>query len=52
MSKSILLIGSNGQVGTELQNTLSPNYKVIAVTRPQIDLTQAVRRIIYWEQAF
>ena len=48
MSKSILLIGSNGQVGTELQNTLSPNYKVIAVTRPQIDLTQAdnLRQII------
>ncbi len=48
MSKSILLIGSNGQVGTELQNTLSSNYKVIAVTRPQIDLTQAdnLRQII------
>ncbi|MTJ11529.1 dTDP-4-dehydrorhamnose reductase [Anabaena sp. UHCC 0187] len=48
MSKSILLIGSNGQVGTELQNTLSSNYKVIAVARPQIDLTQAdnLRQII------
>ncbi|MDD1416257.1 dTDP-4-dehydrorhamnose reductase [Dolichospermum sp. ST_con] len=48
MSKSILLIGSNGQVGTELQNTLSSNYKVIAVTRPQIDLTQSdnLRQII------
>ena len=48
MNKSILLIGSNGQVGTELQNTLSSNYKVIAVARPQIDLTQAdnLRQII------
>jgi dTDP-4-dehydrorhamnose reductase len=48
MSKSILLIGSNGQVGTELQNFLSSNYQVIAVTRPQIDLTQTdnLRQII------
>jgi dTDP-4-dehydrorhamnose reductase len=48
MSKSILLIGSNGQVGTELQNTLSSNYNVIAVARPQIDLTQPdhLRQII------
>ncbi|MTJ07976.1 MULTISPECIES: dTDP-4-dehydrorhamnose reductase [unclassified Anabaena] len=40
MNKSILLIGSNGQVGTELQNTLSSHYNLIAVNRPQIDLTQ------------
>jgi dTDP-4-dehydrorhamnose reductase len=48
MSKSILLIGSNGQVGTELQNTLSSKYKVIAISRSQIDLTQAdnLRQII------
>jgi dTDP-4-dehydrorhamnose reductase len=48
MSKSILLIGSNGQLGTELQNFLSSNYQVIAVTRPQIDLTQTdnLRQII------
>jgi dTDP-4-dehydrorhamnose reductase len=48
MSKSILLIGSNGQLGTELQNFLSSNYQVIAVTRPEIDLTQTdnLRKII------
>jgi dTDP-4-dehydrorhamnose reductase len=48
MNKSILLIGSNGQVGTELQHTLSSNYKVITVARPQIDLTQPenLRQII------
>ena len=48
MNKSILLIGSNGQVGTELQHTLSSNYKVIALARPEIDLTQPenLRQII------
>ena len=48
MSKSILLIGSNGQLGTELQNFLSSNYQVIAITRPQIDITQTdnLRQII------
>jgi dTDP-4-dehydrorhamnose reductase len=48
MNKSILLIGSNGQVGTELQNTLSSDYKVIKIARPQIDLTQPekLRQII------
>ncbi|MFN6218776.1 MAG: sugar nucleotide-binding protein, partial [Aphanizomenon sp.] len=48
MNKSILLIGNNGQVGTELKYTLSSNYKVIAVARPQIDLTQPdnLRQII------
>lgn len=48
MNKSILLIGSNGQVGTELKYTLSSNYKVIALARPQIDLTQPdnLRQII------
>ncbi|MFM6011780.1 MAG: dTDP-4-dehydrorhamnose reductase [Dolichospermum sp.] len=48
MNKSILLIGSNGQVGTELKNTLSSNYKVIAYARPEIDLNQPenLRQII------
>ncbi|MTJ48681.1 dTDP-4-dehydrorhamnose reductase [Dolichospermum sp. UHCC 0259] len=48
MNKSILLIGSKGQVGTELQHTLSSNYKVIALARPEIDLTQPenLRQII------
>ncbi len=48
MNKSILLIGNNGQVGTELQHTLSSNYKVFTVARPQIDLTQPdnLRQII------
>ncbi|MFM7406912.1 MAG: dTDP-4-dehydrorhamnose reductase [Cuspidothrix sp.] len=40
MNKSILLIGNNGQVGTELQNLLSSDYQVIGLARPQIDLTQ------------
>jgi len=51
MNKSILLIGSNGQVGTELKNTLlsnSNNYQVIAYARPEIDLNQPdnLRQII------
>jgi dTDP-4-dehydrorhamnose reductase len=48
MSKSILLIGNNGQVGTELQNILSPKYQVIGLAGPQIDLTQVdnLRQII------
>ena len=48
MSKLILLIGSNGQVGTELQHTLASNYKVIALARPEIDLTHPdkLRQII------
>ncbi|MEC4813520.1 MAG: dTDP-4-dehydrorhamnose reductase [Scytonema sp. PMC 1069.18] len=40
MNQSILLIGSNGQVGTELQKILSPYGNLIAVARPTVDLTQ------------
>jgi dTDP-4-dehydrorhamnose reductase len=40
MNKSILLIGSNGQLGRELQQILSFNKNLIAVARPTIDLTQ------------
>jgi len=46
---TILLIGSNGQVGTELQNIL-PNTqsKIVAVARPTVDLTQpdTLRQVI------
>lgn len=38
--KSILLIGSQGQVGTELKNILSPTYQLTAISRQEIDLNQ------------
>ncbi|MDF5735645.1 MULTISPECIES: dTDP-4-dehydrorhamnose reductase [unclassified Nostoc] len=52
MSKSILLIGSNGQVGKELQQILPSYGDVISVTRPTIDLTQSdtLRSIIRSKQ--
>jgi dTDP-4-dehydrorhamnose reductase len=40
MTKSILLIGSNGQVGKELQQTLSSYGDIISVARPTVDLAQ------------
>ncbi|MBV6623510.1 MAG: dTDP-4-dehydrorhamnose reductase [Rivularia sp. (in: Bacteria)] len=40
MSKSILLIGCNGQIGTQLQKTLQPYGNLIAVARQQAELTQ------------
>jgi dTDP-4-dehydrorhamnose reductase len=48
MSKTVLLIGGNGQVGQELQKTLLGENKVISVARPTIDLAQAetIRHII------
>lgn len=48
MSKSILLLGSNGQVGQELHNILAPHHKIIPLARPNIDLNQAdnLRQII------
>lgn len=36
----ILLIGSNGQVGTELHHILDSYPELVAVSRPQIDLFQ------------
>ena len=44
--KTILLIGKNGQVGWELQNTLLPLGRVVALDRTQMDLTQpdAIRK--------
>ncbi|MDJ0619003.1 MAG: dTDP-4-dehydrorhamnose reductase [Calothrix sp. MO_192.B10] len=38
--KNILLIGSNGQVGQELQQILPPYGNIIAVARPAVDLAQ------------
>ncbi|MBD2771079.1 dTDP-4-dehydrorhamnose reductase [Iningainema tapete] len=48
MNKSILLIGSNGQVGQELQHVLQPYGNIITVARPTIDLTQpdTIREVI------
>ncbi|MEM9922225.1 MAG: dTDP-4-dehydrorhamnose reductase [Cyanobacteria bacterium P01_D01_bin.50] len=40
MSKSILLIGCNGQVGTQLQKTLQPCSNLKAVARPIVELAQ------------
>jgi dTDP-4-dehydrorhamnose reductase len=40
MSKSILLIGCFGQVGTELQKTLQPHSNLKAVARPIAELAQ------------
>ncbi|GAA6616825.1 dTDP-4-dehydrorhamnose reductase [Scytonema sp. NUACC26] len=40
MSQSILLIGSNGQVGTELQKILNSYGNTVAVARPTIDMTK------------
>jgi dTDP-4-dehydrorhamnose reductase len=37
---SILLIGSNGQVGSEVEKILTPKGNLIAVARPIIDLAQ------------
>jgi dTDP-4-dehydrorhamnose reductase len=46
--KTILLTGSNGQVGWELQRVLAPTTKVIALTREQLDLSQsdAIRQAV------
>ena len=48
MNESILLLGSNGQVGQELEKILSPKHKIIPLARPKIDLTQPdnLRQII------
>ena len=45
---SILLIGSTGQVGQELQQTLASYGDLVAVGRPTIDLTQpdSLRRVM------
>ncbi|BAZ41252.1 dTDP-4-dehydrorhamnose reductase [Calothrix sp. NIES-4101] len=39
MAKSILLIGSNGQVGKELEKILNTQGNLVAIARPEIDLT-------------
>jgi dTDP-4-dehydrorhamnose reductase len=52
MSKSILLIGSNGQVGKELDNILKPQGNTIAVARPKIDMAipDTLRQVILEHQ--
>lgn len=40
MSKAILLIGSNGQVGKEIIQILEPYGNTIAIARPTVDLAQ------------
>ncbi|HYX18163.1 MAG TPA: dTDP-4-dehydrorhamnose reductase [Nostoc sp.] len=52
MSKSILLIGSNGQVGKELQQILPYYGDIISVERPTVDLAQpdTLRNVIRSKQ--
>ncbi|MBD2725432.1 dTDP-4-dehydrorhamnose reductase [Nostoc sp. FACHB-892] len=52
MSKSILLIGSNGQVGKELQQILLPYGNIISVARPTVDLAlpDTLRNVIRSKQ--
>ncbi|MEH2324637.1 MAG: dTDP-4-dehydrorhamnose reductase [Nostoc sp.] len=52
MSKSILLIGSNGQVGKELQQILPDYGNIISVERPTVDLAQpdTLRNVIRSKQ--
>ena len=52
MSKSILLIGSNGQVGKELQQVLPYYGDIISVERPTVDLAQpdTLRNVIRSKQ--
>lgn len=52
MSKSILLIGSNGQVGKELQQILPPYGNIISVARPTVDLAlpDTLRNVIRSKQ--
>ncbi|MBD2139551.1 dTDP-4-dehydrorhamnose reductase [Anabaena sp. FACHB-1237] len=38
--KPVLLIGSQGQVGTELKNILSSTYQLTSISRQEIDLKQ------------
>lgn len=47
-TRSILLLGANGQVGWELRRTLAPLGRVIPVTRSELDLADlvAVRRFL------
>ncbi|AUB40387.1 rfbD, dTDP-4-dehydrorhamnose reductase [Nostoc flagelliforme CCNUN1] len=52
MTKSILLIGSNGQVGKELQQILPSYGDIISVERPTVDLAQpdTLRNVIKSKQ--
>ncbi|QFS45328.1 dTDP-4-dehydrorhamnose reductase [Nostoc sphaeroides] len=52
MTKSILLIGSNGQVGKELQKILPYYGNLISVERPTVDLAQpdTLRNVIRSKQ--
>ena len=40
MKQRILLLGKNGQIGWELQRTLAPLGEVVALGRPELDLTE------------
>ncbi len=52
MSQSILLIGSNGQLGKELQQILPDYGNIISVARPTVDLAQpdTLRNVIRSKQ--
>ncbi|WP_303290719.1 dTDP-4-dehydrorhamnose reductase [Marinobacter sp. SS5-14b] len=38
---TVLLFGANGQVGTELRRTLLPHGRLVALSRSEVDLTDA-----------
>ena len=40
-NSSLLLIGSRGQLGSELQTILPPQYNLVALDRQQLDLTDS-----------
>lgn len=40
MNKPILLIGCNGQVGSQLQKTLQFSSNLVALARPEVELTE------------
>ena len=48
VENKILLLGANGQVGTQLQSTLAPLGKIIACARKEADLEKPgqLRKII------
>lgn len=43
MSPHIVILGSNGAIGSELQNVLSNKFKVICFSKSQLDITDYVK---------
>lgn len=48
MTQSILLIGGNGQVGSELEKIIAPQGNFVSLTRAQVDLSspETLRQVI------